>query len=124
MSTSNGFARLVADIGRYHDHGSLVREYARGAAEEAVDFSAEIREGGRRTQMAVKSLVQGLGNMSKRFEADARAMETRRRAEGRARLAELVADANASVAAGLIGAEDASRLDVLIPRLAARIGAI
>ena len=124
MSTSNGFARLVADIGRYRDHGALVREYEHDVAEEARQFNAGIRAGGERTQVALKALSAQLSDMSARVATAHRAMELRQRAEGRARLAQIVADANASVAAGLIGAEDAARLDILIPRLAARIGAI
>lgn len=98
MATS--FSHLLADIDRIDAGQSLGLHRDHDAGAEAADFSAQIREGGRRTQMAIKALSAGLGNMSKRYEADASAIETSRRAVGRARLDDLIAEIDKNIAAG------------------------
>ena len=120
MATS--FSHLLADIDRIDAGQSLGLHRDHDAGAEAADFSAQIREGGRRTQMAIKALSAGLGNMSKRYEADASAIETSRRAVGRARLDDLIAEIDKNIAAGLISGEEGARLDGLVHRLALNIG--
>ena len=75
------------------------------------------------SSMAVKALSARLGDMSARFEAGARTGEIRRRAEGRSRLDDLIAEIDRSIAAGLISGEEGAKLDGLIHRLAMNIGA-
>jgi hypothetical protein len=59
-----------------------------------------------------------MADMSRRAAATAREMQLRRKAEGRQRLAALIAEADAAIAAGLISGEQGARLDFAIARAA------
>ena len=125
-----GFTALLHDIDQMED-GRLASLHRRhDAVARAAEMAASIREG---TELFVKrvdsmmapmaSVAKSFGDMSKRMEADARASEASRRAEGREQLAAFNRDVLTSIAAGLISGEEGAKLDGLIHRMALRLGA-
>ena len=113
----SGFARLVMDINEAVKARDLTQARAREAAAEARDLWRECTDNSLFLK-AVNSMVDDMADMSRRAAATAREMQLRRKAEGRQRLATLIAEADAAIAAGLITGEQGARLDAAIARAA------
>jgi hypothetical protein len=113
----SGFARLVMDI----NEAVKARDLAHG---RALEVAAEARDLWRACTdnslfiKAVSSMVADMGDMSRQAAATAREMNIRRKAEGRQRLAALIAETDLAIAAGLITGEQGARLDAAIARVA------
>ena len=64
------------------------------------------------------TMHEGMADMSRGLAAKARELNLTRKAEGRRRLAALIADVDASIAGGLITGEQGAKLDAAIARAA------
>jgi hypothetical protein len=101
----SGFTRLILDIReaeRARERASEARNLWRDCVNNSL-FIKTINEMGREAT-----------EMSQRLATTVREMQLRRKAEGRQRLAALIAEADAAIAAGLITGEQGARLDAAI----------
>jgi hypothetical protein len=114
----SGFTALLRDLADAENAQTRERERAREANVATKAFVHDIRYGNRFMIKALGAMAEDMADMSRRAAATAREMQLRRKAEGRQRLAALIAEADAAIAAGLISGEQGARLDFAIARAA------
>jgi hypothetical protein len=112
----SGFTALLHDLFDTRDAQAVAQGRARERAAEVRNLWRDCRDN--TFSKAIESMVTGMGDMSRDLAAKAREMKLRRKAEGRARLAALIAECDAAIAAGLITGEQGARLDAAIARAA------
>jgi hypothetical protein len=113
----SGFAALLRDLNDASDAQAVAQSRAREKAAEVRDLWRDCRDNSAFVK-AINEMCREAADMSRRLAASARELQLRRKAEGRRRLAELNAEANASIAAGLITGEQGARLDAALARAA------
>jgi hypothetical protein len=113
----SGFARLVLDLRETVREQALAQERAREAAAEARNLWRECADNSLFLK-AIGQMSAEISDMSRSLAAKAKELRLQRRAEGRQRLAALIAEADAAIAAGLITGEQGAKLDAAIARAA------
>jgi hypothetical protein len=108
----SGFTALLRDLRDADNARAAAQSRSRERAAEARDLWRDCKN--RTFAKAIGQMADGIGDMSRNLAAQARQMQLRRKAEGRQRLAALIAEADASIAAGLITGEQGARLDAAI----------
>jgi hypothetical protein len=114
----SGFTALLRDLRDADNARTAERERAHEADVATKAFIHDIRYGNRWIIKALGAMTEDMADMSRRAAATAREMNLRRKAEGRQRLAALIAEVDVSIAAGLITGEQGARLDAAIARAA------
>jgi hypothetical protein len=112
----SGFTALLRDLNDAWDAQAVAQSRARERAVEVRNLWRDCRDNS--FSKAIESMMGGMSDMSRDLAAKARELQLRRKAEGRRRLAELNAEANAAIAAGLITGEQGARLDAALARAA------
>jgi hypothetical protein len=113
----SGFARLVLDLRETVREQALAQERAREAAAEARNLWRDCADNSLFLK-AIGQMSAEISDMSRSLAAKAKELRLQRRAEGRQRLAALIAEADAAIAAGLITGEQGAKLDAAIARAA------
>jgi hypothetical protein len=111
-SSLTGFTALVLELQYFRDHQADVLASERAESAELVALLND--------RWAVKMMglmIDELDFMRKAQAETNRDMEVQRRADGRQKFADLKADIDASIAAGLIGGADGARIDDMIHRI-------
>ena len=111
-----GFTALLADLFGTMDAQAAAQSRSRERTAEARDLWRDCKD--RTFAKAINSMTEGMADMSRDLAAKARELRLRRKAEGRRRLAALIADVDASIAAGLTTGEQGAKLDAAIARAA------
>ncbi len=112
----SGFTALLRDLFDTRDAQAVAQQRARERAAEVRNLWRDVTDNS--FSKAIESMVDGMGDMSRDLAAKAREFQLRRKAEGRQRLAALIAETDAAIAAGLITGEQGARLDMAIARAA------
>ena len=113
----SGFTALLRDLNDASDAQAVAQGRARERAAEVRNLWRDCRD----NSLFLKALADmgdDMAAMAKRQAATLRDIQIRRRAEGRQRLAALIAETDAAIAAGLITGEQGARLDAAIARAA------
>jgi hypothetical protein len=112
----SGFTALLRDLNDAWDAQAVAQSRSRERAAEARDLWRDCKD--RTFAKAINSMTEGMADMSRGLAAKARELNLSRKAEGRRRLAALIADVDASIAGGLITGEQGAKLDAAIARAA------
>jgi hypothetical protein len=113
----SGFTALLRDLNDASDAQAVAQSRARERAMEARNLWRDCADNSLFTK-AINSMTEGMADMSRGLAAKARELNLSRKAEGRRRLAALIADVDASIAGGLITGEQGAKLDAAIARAA------
>jgi hypothetical protein len=112
----SGFTALLRDLNDASDAQAAAQSRSRERAAEARDLWRDCKD--RTFAKAINEMTEGMADMSRGLAAKARELNLSRKAEGRQRLAALIADVDASIAGGLITGEQGAKLDAAIARAA------
>jgi len=112
----SGFTALLRDLFDTEDAQAVAQQRARERAAEVRNLWRDC--GDKTFSKAIESMMGGMSDMSRDLAAKARELNLSRKAEGRRRLAALIADVDASIAGGLITGEQGAKLDAAIARAA------